>query len=175
MSLRPRDGEYKEYWPDGKLRYEASYKSDKLEGQVKRWSRHGFLLSLENYHEGYLEGETIKWYYSNPQVIGCHYHFVKNKLHGICKDWYPDGYPAIVSWKFDGESVGLIKRWDANGMCHYGYHYKYGKFYSFSLRQLMSLLSFKNILRNYVRRKLQLKFMRLNIDDLSVVITRYIL
>tara|TARA_R110002020_G_scaffold249405_1_gene463337 strand:- start:93 stop:326 length:234 start_codon:yes stop_codon:yes gene_type:complete len=50
------DGEYKEWYDDGRLKYEYMYKNNKKEGNYKRWHRNGQLAEECVYKNNKLEG-----------------------------------------------------------------------------------------------------------------------
>lgn len=59
-----KEGILSAYFPNGQLRFEEHYKSNKLHGEVKRWSQqYGYqLIAQLSYMEGKLHGEQKKWF-----------------------------------------------------------------------------------------------------------------
>jgi antitoxin component YwqK of YwqJK toxin-antitoxin module len=56
-----KEGEYKMWHPNGKIKRQGYYKDDKLEGEYKRWYDNGQLGGQSYYKEGKKEGETKSW------------------------------------------------------------------------------------------------------------------
>jgi antitoxin component YwqK of YwqJK toxin-antitoxin module len=54
-----QDGEEKEYFPNGQVNYEKTYKNDRLHGAHKKYNEAGKLLMVENYVEGYEHGKSM--------------------------------------------------------------------------------------------------------------------
>ena len=59
-----KEGSQITYFPDGQVKFEESYEGNRLDGDVKRWSKmDGYqLVAHLKYEEGKLHGEQKKWY-----------------------------------------------------------------------------------------------------------------
>ncbi len=59
-----REGSLMAYFPDGKLKFQETYRNNRLHGRVKRWTlQNGHQLIVQlNYLDGRLNGEQRKWY-----------------------------------------------------------------------------------------------------------------
>ncbi len=89
-----KQGVYKEFYPDGKLKEEKKFKDDLIDGYVKSYDKKGNLINTEKYNNGkqiknapelakldvykdfYNDG-TIKYEggYINGMPVGTHYHY----------------------------------------------------------------------------------------------------
>ena len=80
----------KEYWPDGKIRWERSYSNDVLDGISREYDESGTLRTEENYKGG--------------------------KKHGVCKVYSDEGMLLKESTFNEGVQDGLETtyfRWDS--------------------------------------------------------------
>ncbi|MFC1742613.1 toxin-antitoxin system YwqK family antitoxin [Candidatus Riflebacteria bacterium] len=108
----PKDGNYKEYWPDGKIKIETNYKNGKKHGIEKWWwEENGNLGSFSNYKNGRKNG--IHRYYHRTGVLYYEATYKDGKLHGI-ENWYEAGrLDKEVPYK-DGEPHGIEKYYNTD-------------------------------------------------------------
>ncbi|AQM73347.1 MORN repeat-containing protein [Noumeavirus] len=98
-----RDGEYKEYWQSGGIKYKCFYSLGKLHGKKYEWTEEGALLYVQNFEKDELNG--VAKYWNKEGVLVKETLFCRNKaLHQ--KSWYNNG-----AQKRDGE-----KTWHSNGV-----------------------------------------------------------
>ncbi|MBQ3666500.1 MAG: toxin-antitoxin system YwqK family antitoxin [Elusimicrobiaceae bacterium] len=125
------DGEIKEFTENGKLKTEAVYKNNKLNGQLVRYTDDGKLLCKETYENGILKGPAEYYSYRKDDFLctRCNYKnavldgeltlsqangtlreralYTKGRLHGPRTTFYSTGdKEAIETWsegKLQGE------------------------------------------------------------------------
>ena len=95
------DGIYREYYENGQLKLECTYKNGQLEGIAKE-------------------------YYKNDQ-LSCEYNFRDGKLDGLCKEYYESGKIKEEYYCKNGEFEGTYKKYYTNGKEKSEYNYKNGK------------------------------------------------
>ena len=95
------DGIYREYYENGQLKLECTYKNGQLEGIAKE-------------------------YYKNNQ-LSCEYNFRDGKLDGLCKEYYESGKIKEEYYCKNGEFEGTYKKYYTNGKEKSEYNYKNGK------------------------------------------------
>ena len=95
------DGIYREYYENGQLKLECTYKNGQLEGIAKE-------------------------YYKNNQ-LSCEYNFRDGKLDGLCKEYYESGKIKEEYYCKDGKFDGTFKKYYTNGKEKSEYNYKNGK------------------------------------------------
>ena len=108
------DGEVKEFGENGKLKTEAVYKNNKLNGVQIRYNEEGKILSKETYEDGILKGpaQYISCTKNSHTVTSCSY---KNSiLEGIFKVTYPDGTVREQSTYVNGRLEGVRTTYYAN-------------------------------------------------------------
>ena len=57
-----RDGEYQEWYENGKMKEFGNYKSGKQDGLWKSWYKNGKLQEMGTYKDGYKDGVWKTWY-----------------------------------------------------------------------------------------------------------------
>lgn len=79
------------YFPDGRLQFEETYHSNKLQGIVRRWSlESGYqLIALLQYHSGKPHGEQKKWY--NTGELHKHLNLEEGREEGMQKAYRKNG------------------------------------------------------------------------------------
>ena len=95
------DGIYREYYENGQLKLECTYKNGQLEGIAKE-------------------------YYKNNQ-LSCEYNFKNGQLDGLCKEYYESGKIKEEYYCKNGEFEGTYKKYYTNGKEKSEYNYKNGK------------------------------------------------
>ena len=75
----------KEYYPNGLLMYESSYRYNKLDGISKSWSEDGNLTSKVEYKNGLIHG-TWETYYPSGKLKNRTL-YIDGKKHGSQINW----------------------------------------------------------------------------------------
>ena len=127
-----KHGEYKEWFEDGQIKVETTYKDDKMNGEYKQYFENGRVMKEEIYKDGRMIGEYkeyyrngslhkqgiadewFKVYYTRGELL------VDAKINGDCIDyWAPHGEqePLIhaLYQRKNGQIDGLYKEYDHNG------------------------------------------------------------
>ncbi len=108
------NGIMREWYENGQLFVEYSYKNERRDGMQKKWYDNGQLMQLYNYKNGKLEGLQTKWY-SDGQ-LRAEWNYSQDQLHGYSKEWYSNGQPKFVK-KYDyGVLIDIIESYDKNGI-----------------------------------------------------------
>ncbi len=133
------NGEYKEWYKNGKLFLQEYFKDGKREGEHKTWHKNGELYCQEYYKEGNKEGENKRWnhygqlflqeYYKEGKLINSkHYHnsgildlektLIENNTYELKQYYESTGklhYKVMMrDGKWDGE---YISYWDNGKVC----------------------------------------------------------
>ncbi len=127
------DGEVKEFTENGKLKIEANYQQNKLQGLLVRYDEKGNVLSKETYDQGVLKGAAEYYSYLQHNVFKtvCSYknavlegelsvtqqdgtvreraYYTKGKLHGEHTTFYANGLPEIQETYAEGKLTGERK------------------------------------------------------------------
>ena len=82
-----RDGEYQEWYENGKMKELGNYKSGKQDGLWKSWYKNGKLQEMGTYKDGYKDGEKV----------------------GVWKEWNKKG--ELVNEQ-NWDKVEKINNWD---------------------------------------------------------------
>ena len=90
------DGEYKEWWGNGQLRYHYWVKDGLKHGECKQWYDNGQLKEHCWYKDGKQDGEYKQWY-DNGQ-IAAHIWYKDNKRDGEYSLWYKNGQLWEQCW-----------------------------------------------------------------------------
>ncbi len=103
----------KDYYNNGKIRYEVQKFNDKLDGYSKYWDEEGRLLNVVNYSNGVLHGEW-KEYHLNGSIK-----YILSYKYGLKNGyefWYYDnGVKKSETLYEENRIVVDIIRWDRNG------------------------------------------------------------
>ena len=145
------DGEVKEFTESGKVKTEAFYKNNKLNGVLTRYLEDGRILSKETYEDGVLKGEAQYNSYSKRQSLytQCSYknaaldgalvvtqqdgtvreraHYVKGRLHGLHETFYPNGKLEISENFVEGKLNAQRRLFFPNGQLWYQENYLNGR------------------------------------------------
>jgi TonB family protein len=82
MDNKP-EGEYLEYYNNGKLKNKRTYKKGLLDGKDKSWSSEGFLAKVVEYKNGLKHGRFLT-YYDNGKLIRKDIYRNNNFIKGNC-------------------------------------------------------------------------------------------
>lgn len=89
-----QDGQYRLYYPDGKLKAECFYQKGVLHGPSKFYSPKGILLAESLYQKGKREGEC-RWYYASGKLYTLQ-RFQNGLWHGKQEYFYESGQPKTM-------------------------------------------------------------------------------
>ena len=110
---------------NGKKKFEATYKNDKLDGLTMAWHENGQKKSEGNYKDDKHEGLLTFWYANGQKEA--EENFKDDKKEGLHVHWHENGQKA-GEWNFkDGKQEGLSLRWYENGQKLGKGNYKDGK------------------------------------------------
>ena len=90
-----KEGEYKMWYPNGKIWAQCYYKEGKLEGEFKWWYDNGQLMFQWYYKEGKRDGEWKLW--GDNGKLRSQRYYKEDKLDGECKLWDEQG--ELISHK----------------------------------------------------------------------------
>ncbi len=145
------DGEVKEFTESGKLKTEAVYKNNKLNGVLIRYREDGKILSKETYENGILKGaaEYNSYIKNNVLCTQCFYKnavlegdfiitqpdgtvrekacYVKGRLHGPHKTFYSNGMQEVIENFVDGKLHGERNLFFPTGQLWYQEYYLNGR------------------------------------------------
>ncbi|NJC25460.1 toxin-antitoxin system YwqK family antitoxin [Neolewinella antarctica] len=108
-----RQGELREYFPDGELMAEANYRDGELQGQRKLYDEAGNPVVLENYDQGILSGAYTSYVGDGkPSLRGT---YVDGAMNGIWTGYYPDGKIREVVNFNDNHENGPFREWYPDG------------------------------------------------------------
>jgi antitoxin component YwqK of YwqJK toxin-antitoxin module len=107
------DGVKKEYYENGNLRKEETYKEDKREGAYKEYYENDTLREEGEYKEGKQHG-LCKQYYENGNLRE-EGEYRDGKLYGVSRTYYSNGTLEFERSYEDGEQVGAYRRYDKDG------------------------------------------------------------
>ena len=183
---RKRDGIWKKYYSNNRIRYVGAFNHGKEVGTFKYYSASDseHPIIIRKYHDGketadvqffttngIIESEGLmksknregKWlfYHENGKSIMSEENYLKGKLNGEYKTFYPSGEPTEITSYRNGLLDGNYKKYSIKGLLYNDFNYKNGKlngmaiYYSRSTGDLIKKGPFKDDLRvgtweNYV-------------------------
>ena len=116
----------KNYYDNGKLKSEFEKNDNgKLDGIYREYYENGQLKLECTYKDGQLDGIS-KEYYKNNQ-LSCEYNFKNGQLDGLCKEYYDSGKIKEEYYCKNGEFEGIYKKYYTNGKEKSEYNYKNGR------------------------------------------------
>lgn len=146
-----RDGIWKKYWDNNRIRYHGKFVHGKEVGTFKYYSpaNSEFPVIVKEFHSGddladvkfYNEQGVIesegkmrgkkrvgKWlyYHTDGKSVMSEENYVDGKLDGEYKTFYPDGSPTEVAFYKNGKLEGNYKKYAIKGHLIYDFNYKNG-------------------------------------------------
>ncbi len=145
------DGEAKEFTDSGKLKTEATYKDNKLNGLLVRYDEEGKLLCKETYEQGTLKGPAEYYSYTQQETLHtlCNYKnallegdftvtqsngaireqatYQKGKMHGLHRTYYSNGKLEVEEMLIDGKIQGTRKLYFPDGQLWFEENYVNGR------------------------------------------------
>lgn len=97
------EGEYIEYYYNGQVHQQQTYKEDELDGIVKTYYPSGKIKKEENYINGYKNGKDVE-YYENGKIKS-ETDYVYDILHGKLKEYSSDGKITKDETYFNGSQM----------------------------------------------------------------------
>ena len=109
-----KDGYYKEYYKDGKIKVEATYKNGIIEGEYNTFYKTGQLETQVSYRNGgEREGEYKEWYKNGQLIVQTSYR--NDEREGEEKKWYENGRMRLKRTYKKGIIYGEVTEWSENG------------------------------------------------------------
>ncbi|MBV6440436.1 MAG: toxin-antitoxin system YwqK family antitoxin [Haliscomenobacteraceae bacterium CHB4] len=108
-----KEGLYQRFSADGKLREEAHYVNDTLDGERKYFFPNGTVESIEHYRRGQYHGKYQKFYESGQLYI--EQEFVDGAMQGFSLGYYPNGVLKEKVTIRDNEENGPFWEYWENG------------------------------------------------------------
>ncbi|MCE3227434.1 MAG: hypothetical protein K0S32_1985 [Bacteroidetes bacterium] len=134
-----KNGHHQDYYTDGKIKHEACYINNKIEGEAMWWYDNGQLKQFQNFKKGLRTGVWRQWYKSGAmqfiqpyndagQINGTMVSYFENgqkrweqtQINGISADgysyltWYEDGSKE-AELKYENGKMIERKNYDKNG------------------------------------------------------------
>lgn len=85
-----REGLHKEWFRNGNLKDEITFKNGKKNGEFRYWDDKGQLLKDGYYKNDSLDGFIREWYHNGNIKLEVHY--ISGKMHGLRTEWYKSGH-----------------------------------------------------------------------------------
>ena len=102
-----------EFFSNGSLKYQLSYKDDKLHGDTTSWDINGNILSRVQYRNGLIHGTWKTFYETGKLKSTTNYSY--GEKHGEEVWFHPDGSVQSKISYIKGKISSDIIRWDQNG------------------------------------------------------------
>lgn len=114
-----RDGFYKEYYSNGKLRFVTNYENGKEHGTKKGYYENGHLKYEMSYKRGLKSGPAV-WYFENG-VMSSQYNYYEDKPIGEVFHYYPSGkIKSYIVTDFSGNMRYAISYGENGKIKHIG-------------------------------------------------------
>jgi antitoxin component YwqK of YwqJK toxin-antitoxin module len=117
-------GDFKYYFPSGKIGVEGKYLSNNLEGEVTSYYENGKLYGKRLYDNGLRIGRHT-YQYSNGK-LKLEQNFINDTLNGLYQSFYPNGILQESFSYYKGETNGTYKYYYENGQLWIEKEYKNG-------------------------------------------------
>lgn len=121
------DGIVKEFYDNGQLKLEETYKNGKPNGVRKKYDEVGRLWAEETYVNGKLNGIVRVYNYFKDKVFEEEAYFENDKLNGTRKTYYPNGRISVEENYSNARFEGPRKSYYENGQTATEEFYKNGK------------------------------------------------
>jgi antitoxin component YwqK of YwqJK toxin-antitoxin module len=107
-------GEWTYYFDNGKVNRKASFKDGKPDGPRDVFRADGTLSAKRGFADGLRDGDWIT-YDATGKNPTAEEHYVKGKADGVWKYWYPNGKQARQMSFKEGKKHGVYLEWDEKG------------------------------------------------------------
>lgn len=121
------DGPVKEIDENGNVRLEATYRNNKLEGELLRYNEQGMLLSRESYKDGKLNGAAQYYNYYTPGTMVTSANYQNSLLEGEWSTTFPNGNLRSKATYRNGQLQGPKNIFYQNGNINVKENYENGK------------------------------------------------
>jgi antitoxin component YwqK of YwqJK toxin-antitoxin module len=106
-----------DYYANGNMKYDITYKNGKIDGEAKYWSSDGYLINMVNYVNDQFHGEWIDYYKNGKTQHIINYAYGKKNGKEI---WYHESGNIKSQVLYDNDKIiSDIVRWDNNGKVIY--------------------------------------------------------
>ena len=119
-----QDGEYKEYYEDGKIKQETYYIKGLKEGSEKVFMNNGDRVSESEFKDDKLNGKH-KRYFKNILILECHYK--EGKLDGEYTSYWDNGKVCTKTTYKNDKLDGEWEYWNEDGTLKEKLLYKDGE------------------------------------------------
>lgn len=109
-----REGSWKKYYPDGKIKSEITYQWGKPFGPYKVYYATGQIEESGNWEDGRNIGE-FKRFHSNGNMQQHFYFDETGKRTGTQYYFFDNGQPSLIVDVVGGKESGVMKRYDESG------------------------------------------------------------
>lgn len=110
---KPYSGDFKSYYPDGKIKIEMTLIDGMKDGVVKVYFENGELNEIRSFKKNIMHGDWITYNENKIKVAEAHY--IDGKKHGKWFIW-DDGGSLIYELEYTmGEKTGIWKNYDNAG------------------------------------------------------------
>jgi antitoxin component YwqK of YwqJK toxin-antitoxin module/Tfp pilus assembly protein PilF len=113
------------YYPDGKLRFEGSYREGKAHGTWKYYFHEGNPEKQYTQVNGLTHGEFVEYFRSGG--VKYRQHFKEGTVHGYAAEYYVDGTVKEEGWYQNGQREQQWLGWYKDGSMESDYYYRNGK------------------------------------------------
>lgn len=120
-------GEAKEFYPNGSVKIEASFKNGLPYGTVKTYDKEGRLISQEEYKNGLRNGKVKRFNFIHNIPTEEHLSYKDGFLNGTRKIFGPDGKLLVSEEYRAGKRDGEVKHFNSEGFMEIKAEYKNGK------------------------------------------------
>ncbi|MGN0023299.1 MAG: toxin-antitoxin system YwqK family antitoxin [Elusimicrobiaceae bacterium] len=120
-------GEAKEFYPNGNVKREASFKNGLPCGSVKTYDKEGRLISQEEYKNGLRDGKAKRFNFIHNIPTEEQLSYKDGFLNGTRKIFGPDGKLLMSEEYRAGKRDGEVKHFNSEGSMEVKAEYKNGK------------------------------------------------
>lgn len=117
------DGEYKAWYPGGRMEVEGRFEADQQVGTWRWWYESGGLKTVDSFDGGVLNGTSIRYYENGKKAFERPY--VNGQLHGTAYAWDDQGQ-LLGAMDFE-QGTGDFAEWRGDGTRIAEGHYAQGK------------------------------------------------
>ena len=116
---QPTANEMREWYENGQIKAEGTYKAGEKEGEHKTYTAEGALVSVSSYKTGKPDGVCTEYSSTSRKPISkTEYAF--GEIKGKAEGWYESGQPSYLCENCTGENIeslhsGTLTKWHANG------------------------------------------------------------
>ena len=119
-----RAGQFKYFFPSGKVSVEGEFTTDNLNGEIKDFYEDGKEYGKTYYSNGLKIGKHV--FFHKNGVLAARYNFVDDVLNGLSEDFYSNGNPKSTFTCTKGLENGAYKYYYENGQLWTHREYKNG-------------------------------------------------